>query len=316
MGIEDSFGSLQKPKEPIEEVDSIKSVQESDVRSVYQKKKSEFFATIKKYEVAMTDEQINLLKMAAKDVADVLREYGVFINTKDILSYIYIVMPTFNKEVNYDTDADGGYESHFGAITLKWRPYETQSMLAMKAVHEILHYYQFDNRKKGKGEESLDKESLGMMMESGDNILFLNMLESVTQKLTIEVMGRNKDARVTQEYEWLKKDFKKDPAEGFFLGIDKPRGHIIPHRPVQVYEEQIQKFDRMLLEIYEKNKDQFKNVDEVFKVFVDVAYSGRKLPMARLIEKTYGTQSEMYKKIRKFFGKKSAFRDIAKKWSK
>ncbi len=306
MNIENPLDNLQKSEEPPESAVLDENIHEDD--SEYQKKRTEYFAAIKKHEVPMANEQRSLLEMDIKDTENVLKKYGTSIDTKDIFSHIHIVAPDFFKEIHPDTKSiSGEYASHFGEIALALKETETTSMFAMKSAHEILHYYQFDNRKHKNGEENLDKELMGMMMKSEDKVLFLYMLEAVTQKLAIEVMKLNKDSKVMQEYKWLKEGFKKEPDEDFVLGLGKLRGRYSrPHKPIHsIYKHHVDQFNEMLQEIYEKNREQFKNSDEVFEIFVDAAYSGKKLPIARLIERTYGTQSDILKKIRKIFGKKS-----------
>ncbi|MBX4190155.1 hypothetical protein KW791_02580, partial [Candidatus Parcubacteria bacterium] len=48
------------------------------------------------------------------------------------------------------------------------------------------------------------------------------------------------------------------------------------------------KFNQLAEDLYEKNKTEFQSPEEVFTLFAKAALSGRLLPVARLIEKTYG----------------------------
>ena len=48
---------------------------------------------------------------------------------------------------------------------------------------------------------------------------------------------------------------------------------------------------KLIQTLYEKNEDEFESEEEVFNLFAKAAISGRLLPVARLIEKTFGKGS-------------------------
>ena len=57
------------------------------------------------------------------------------------------------------------------------------------------------------------------------------------------------------------------------------------------YSKERQKLRSLIKEIYEKNKDDFSSEEDVFDLFAKATMTGRLLPIARLIEKTYGKGS-------------------------
>ncbi len=57
------------------------------------------------------------------------------------------------------------------------------------------------------------------------------------------------------------------------------------------YAEYRKKLNKLITELYEKNKESFKDQEEIFALFAQAALSGRLLPVARLIEKTFGKGS-------------------------
>ena len=57
------------------------------------------------------------------------------------------------------------------------------------------------------------------------------------------------------------------------------------------YRSERERLYTMLEEIQKANSEEFKSTDEVFNVFARAQLSGRLLPLARLIEKTYGKGS-------------------------
>lgn len=294
--------------------------------SEYQKKKEEFFGVLDQYTVELRDEQTALLMTVREGVEVVLKKHGVLREMEDVVAHIHLVRPDFYKDCsrimgeNPMTDKEakqigGAYSSHFGEIVLTWKATETHSEFATKAAHEVLHFFQIDNRKKGKGEDSLGQESLGMMLEGDGRMLFGNMLEATTQKLTMEAIRDIQDPVIVEERRKLKELFGKGPEEGYFMGyqVRGKFGYVHEYIPRIAYEAQLKKFDEMMVEIYEKNKGQFQSTAEVFEVFVQAAYGGEKLPLARLIHRTYGVKSEVLKAILKFFGKESPLRAYLKR---
>ena len=62
------------------------------------------------------------------------------------------------------------------------------------------------------------------------------------------------------------------------------------------------KLNNLIAELYEKNKNDFQSREEVFALFARAVLSGRLLPVARLIEKTYGKGS--FRRVGEQFGGK------------
>jgi len=57
------------------------------------------------------------------------------------------------------------------------------------------------------------------------------------------------------------------------------------------YKNEKQRLNGLIDDLYEKNQDKFSSREDVFKLFVEAAMNGRLLPIARLIEKTFGKGS-------------------------
>ncbi|MEX1063773.1 MAG: hypothetical protein WED06_00350 [Candidatus Paceibacterota bacterium] len=57
------------------------------------------------------------------------------------------------------------------------------------------------------------------------------------------------------------------------------------------YHEARQRFINLIRDFYRKNEQDFSSPEEVFKIFVVAALTGKILPVARLIEKTYSKGS-------------------------
>ena len=57
------------------------------------------------------------------------------------------------------------------------------------------------------------------------------------------------------------------------------------------YHEERQQFNSLVDELYEKNMDDFESREQVFNLFAEATMTGKLLPVARLIEKTFGKGS-------------------------
>lgn len=69
--------------------------------------------------------------------------------------------------------------------------------------------------------------------------------------------------------------------------------------------------DMLVSGIYEKNKDDFKSEEDVLNVFIKAHFTGRLLPMSRLIKNTFG--KEVFEKVAKMSGNRvSEARDAIK----
>lgn len=67
-------------------------------------------------------------------------------------------------------------------------------------------------------------------------------------------------------------------------------GMILRFHPAS-YRKERQRFRELVTELYEKNRDSFGSEEAVFEEFARAAMTGHILPIARLIEKTYGNGS-------------------------
>lgn len=68
-----------------------------------------------------------------------------------------------------------------------------------------------------------------------------------------------------------------------------------------LYDEERAALNKLIDEIYEKDKSDFSSREDVFNVFAKATMTGRLLPIARLIEKTYGRGS--FRALGEKFGK-------------
>lgn len=57
------------------------------------------------------------------------------------------------------------------------------------------------------------------------------------------------------------------------------------------YVDQRRQFNNFIDDIFSKNKDSFETTEDIFKLFAEYYFAGKVMPIARLVEKTYGKGS-------------------------
>ncbi len=149
---------------------------------------------------------------------------------------------------------------------------ETLAKFLIAITHEVFHAISF---------ESYSIRSLGKDIGATDRRFGLEMkVESNQGK--IEDYFRTLNEAVTDR---LAEQFIKNLADNTNsrIGISNPDNFVSP-----TYTQEKEDLDHLVNDLYEKNKDLYESREEVFALFARSTMGGAVLPLARLIEKTYG----------------------------
>lgn len=143
---------------------------------------------------------------------------------------------------------------------------------------------------------------------------FIN--EAITEILTKKFFGEyvKKSLELQDEYRELQAALDEDPRlRGNESAVQKARNDVAwlsegnPARGGErqfmsyAYPKDRAKLEKLVDDLYAKNQASFPSWEEVFNLFVQGALTGKLLPIARLVEKTYG---------------KGSFRELGKETSK
>jgi hypothetical protein len=142
-------------------------------------------------------------------------------------------------------------------------------LFASGVTHEVIHFNSFISEDKIKGEKRLVNRRYGLAIPIRKNIknLYFNEInEAVTEKLAM-LFG-----------------------EKYFCEIPSVAREI-DHTTIENYTSARNKIDGFIDALYEKNKDNLPSKEAVFNLFVGGYFTGNILPLARLVEKTYGKGS-------------------------
>ncbi|TSC93885.1 MAG: hypothetical protein CEN87_714 [Parcubacteria group bacterium Licking1014_1] len=185
---------------------------------------------------------------------------------------------------------------------------------ALTATHELIHFnsFQSDTGEDNKtGPMVLTKRREGLLVtekNAGDKKpYFFDLNEGITAELEkrfdeeyfklIPALSENIKEREEFRDAWDERHPEQDKEPIASITITKreldSRGEI--HKDAALigygYDSQRKKLWQVIKEIREKNPGEFELDEDVFNIFAKTYFTGKLLPIARLIEKTYGKGS-------------------------
>ena len=211
----------------------------------------------------------------------------------------------------------GIYMSNQQGIVL-FRDYEDGNKLLMiqTLVHEMLHMESFNSYQKTSAEDAeigLKKgdEKAGLVPRRsgfsiralGEKKLFFN---EINEAIITELMIRFERAYFAEWPELAREIQERDEGISFISRRDNIPKQELADKVGSVkkgdtsssrdlisygYSSARKQFRSLIDELYEKNKSEFQSKEEVFDLFATATMTGRLLPVARLIEKTFGKES-------------------------
>lgn len=181
-------------------------------------------------------------------------------------------------------------------------------------IHEFMHFNSFQSITTYKGERRTGFSIYGKKDEKSF-AYFKYVDEAVIEELTKRFCEEylRQVPSLKKEREEFEKTRKKAIEGGF---VPKKVAEDIAYEVVREkngektvaivsysYQKEREKLNILIDGLYEKNKDQFHLREEVFALFTKSLMSGRLLPLARLVEKTYG--KGVFREIGEISGDKS-----------
>lgn len=183
--------------------------------------------------------------------------------------------------------------------------------IARKIVHEMMHFNSFGSlnliRKPGSDISKTSFRRGGLIVRSGGFLHFRELNEAVTEELTMrfarkvfkdlsytsketEDNSRNAEKRLESAVSLMQATVDPEEKKRWSMRIEEARTEAtVPDQGV--YATERARLNKMIDDIFSHNEQQFQNREDVFKIFVDTMLKGHLLPLARVIEKTYGKGS-------------------------
>ncbi|MES2315628.1 MAG: hypothetical protein V4486_02750 [Patescibacteria group bacterium] len=207
-------------------------------------------------------------------------------------------------------DAGGVYEADNQWILIFGGDQDPKTVLAKRMAHEMIHFNSFKSLTFNRDDCSAQGRRLGLQLKSGGFMHFRKLNEAITEELAIRFAVEYFDkieytsdsiTAAREAYRPLIESGAKIislTTSGMEADIDLLE-RLDPNFTESAlsfggetsYLSERAKLHQMIDDIFTKNKDKFKNKDEVFAIFVNAALKGRLLPLARIMNATYGKGS-------------------------
>lgn len=275
--------------------------------------------TVDKREKEKTPEQRELIKRVNVEMKDFLNQYGVSAieisaDNVHIIDTTAFTEPELQK-IQKQFGKNGFYSaSKQGVVIMK--EYDASKLAFLQTlVHEMLHLqgfcaYQKSTREAADTSARTSNESVDLNIRrlgfavgtrDGKTLLFDKVNEAVITELEIrfehtyitkwpevEEELRKRDAYVNQIAKRDRRDV--ETVKKMVAGIQKNESgdYQLVTYP---YHQERQQLNQLVDELYKKNSDSFASREQVFHVFAEATMRGALLPVARLIEKSFGKGS-------------------------
>ncbi|NTV44707.1 MAG: hypothetical protein HGA67_03355 [Candidatus Yonathbacteria bacterium] len=311
----EKFSPIKK-ESGINRVVGFESEKEADILEYFKER----FETnsLEDIEKEKTPEETILINRVHEDMAEFLQYYGVEaidipLNNIHILDKSKLTKEELKKIQERAETESGVYSSDKQAIGVM-KDYEENKLSFLQAVvHEELHLQGFYSYQK-----SLH-EGAGITLKKGDDLVDMNIRRSgfaigtkdgntqffhnVNEAIIVELTIRFEEKYLTQypelEFEIEARDkyrehvvkdrgVSPEEAKEFVMNIKKDADSEYGWIGCSAYPEDRMQFNMLIDELYERNKTEFQSREDVFNLFARATLTGRILPTARIIEKTFG----------------------------
>ncbi|PJE50756.1 MAG: hypothetical protein COV29_03425 [Candidatus Yanofskybacteria bacterium CG10_big_fil_rev_8_21_14_0_10_36_16] len=269
-----------------------------------------------KNEREKTTEELELIREINERLREFINQYGgqyIEVSADNMHFFTWEDIDTETKSEFLSKRPDfTGFEGKFSpddqSIYIIHEEKTHKLKFASTLVHELIHFMAFNSLSILKKEDkklTIGDRRLGFAVKKtkGRAYYFNDINEALTVELELEFKKRYFDkisltAKLEKERQRLVKEFKSDlnvldnekSAIDDSTWIEKISDGRYRYM-VNVYNEEVNKLRDLIRDIFENNPDEFNSLGEVFNLFTKAYFTGRLLPIAKLIEKTYGKGS-------------------------
>ncbi len=259
-----------------------------------------------------TSEQVALIDRTNKEMRDFLARYNI--NAVEIPADNVHILDRSKltqeelREIQKRFGTESGFYSAFKQGVAIMKDYDVSKLSFLQTlVHESLHLQGFYSYQKS------SRETADFSVKNEDNSASLNIRRSgfsigtkdgkrrlfheINESIITELQIRFENAYLAQWPE-LKEELKardaciervakrdNAPIEEIRKVVASFSGYAWVTYP---YNDERQEFNSLVDELYTRNQSDFESREDVFNLFVEATMNGRLLPVARLIEKTFG----------------------------
>lgn len=270
------------------------------------------FENLKGKEREKTKEELQVIALANELTNNLRSQYGL--QNFDIPPQnIHVI----SEEAWEESGEQGSafYASSRQAVAIREQP---ANIVFMKmAVHELLHFKSYGALQIPVEQNKVDAYRLGLIVytRDGKSEYFRNLNEAVTEELTKRLLATvqnhslfraeiERSRTIRDQYTHVKgKNGPLFNSDTFYTEVEGKKfwGEAIgrmfefpePTKKISVerfsYAPERKNFNLLIDKLFERNKEQFSNRDEVFEVFAKGMMTGNLLEIGRLVDRTFDT---------------------------
>lgn len=252
------------------------------------------------FEREKTPEEIELMSEIFKKFPDFIKEYGAEQERFTSWNQVHILddaNPQIEEVKSFlERNTAGRYLPSSGRIEILPKGSDHMHM-AHVLVHELMHANSFFSITLSRDSEGTEQNPLASARRFGistnekghtEESLFNFINEAVTEEMTKRFCERH-----FPDIDLLKEQFaainrKQKSIELPDTPIASVLGELVDPKSIYAYVNERAGFVALIELLYERNKDKFDLYEDVFKLFSTAMFKGDLLPIARLIEDTFG----------------------------
>lgn len=268
---------------------------------------SQEFKDLKDIEKEKTPEELEIIELANEEINKLLRKFDLKEFNIPAKNIHIVPADKWPEGEEYKNT----YKPLLQAITIKGEPFNTT--MALETFHEMLHFKSYASVQLKDEAEKLEEYRHGLTIQSrtpDKKTYFDNLNEGLTEELSIRFI-RSLDnhplfkdeiaetKRIIKEYPEATKDkgtaplFTEDTYLVTIASKEETEKRIEIHFNAKSFHR---KQERRILNILidkllERNKDKFKNRDEILDIFTNAMLSGNIIPLGRLIDEVFGRKT-------------------------
>ncbi len=297
----EKFSSFERVVGDVSETDKEQILQAAGERFDDQR-----FVDLEKQEREKTEVELKIIDVANEATNKLRRKYGLSdfeIPPKNI----HVI-----KEGDWPLKDSAVYDSMKQGVVMREQP--ANIVFLRHALHEMLHFKSYQALQVTQGaDRKLNEYRIGLVAHTRDdkNRYFINLNEAVTEELTRRmVLELSDDPLFADEKKNTALTIKKHPhtradsggqlfnEDTYYATTDKVKtwkqavGRVFGTKRMFgqnfTYRRERKIFNILADKIFEGNRGQFKDKEEVFEVFCNGMMTGNILPVGRLIDGTFG----------------------------
>mgnify|MGYP000868879778 CR=1 FL=1 len=263
---------------------------------------------LKKFEYPKSEKELALIDFANEETSRLMQEAGIEPYDVPVENY-HIIPPELYKKVVGDSGTAATFNTKQGIIFNAQNFRDNPVNFGATALHETLHlkaHFSMEVQEEG-DEVSKTPYREGVTVRALQSYgyhekyhhHFAGLHEAIVAETEKRLLGKLLDRpELAKEKEWLASDEAKEMRKKLAEKKEIPEDDIIwvgkkgeNDWETVSYLQQRNVLNYVCEEIQKQFPDEYQSADDVYKVFLNAHFTGRLLPLARLVEKTFGEGS-------------------------